>query len=47
MKRQQLNDGEWHCWLIRGVSARNRREEEDKPEKALKVKVKTKKKEEK
>lgn len=47
MKRQQLKDGEWHCWLIRGVSARNRREEEDKPEKALKVKVKTKKKEEK
>lgn len=47
MKRQQLNDGDWHCWLIRGIFARNRTEEEDKPEKALKVKVKMKKKEEK
>lgn len=47
MKRQQVNDGDWHCWLIRGVSTGNRIEEEDKPGKALKVKVKTKKKEEK
>lgn len=43
LKRQELNDGDWHCWLIRGVSARNRREEQDKPAKALKVKVKMKK----
>lgn len=47
LKRQQLNDGGWHCWLFRGVSARNRREGKDKLAKVLKVKVKTKKKEEK
>lgn len=45
LKRQELNDGDWHCWLIRGVSERNRREEQDKPAKALKVKVKMMKKE--
>ncbi|KAJ7403930.1 hypothetical protein WISP_148471 [Willisornis vidua] len=38
-EKEQLKDGDWHCWLITVLTVRNKIEEENKPAEALKAKL--------